>query len=546
MGDDADSKKKVLVAGVASIILVAAVVAVAYNGGYGHITATSKAVAAICTPTRYKETCHDTLANANTTNPNKLIAMAINATIKSVSDVLETSPALKQASNDPSIRAAYDVCEEALGRAVDDLKTSFEKIGSFDAAKAKENIMNLRVWLAAACNYQETCIDAFENTTGNAGERMKKLLKRAKELSSNALTMVSNLSSFVGSLQLQNRKIDVGAAEDHRAFGNRRLLQAKTLLLQPTIVVAQDGSGQFKTIAEAVNTLPAKNNETYIVIHIKQGVYEETVQIPKKCNKVAFFGDGPTKTIITGNKSFAGGVKTYHTATVAVNSMDFIAKDIAFQNTAGAEGHQAVALRVSNDRAVFFNVIIDGYQDTLYAHGYKQFYRNCTISGTIDFIFGDALAIFQDCTFVVRKPGPNQGCMVTAQGRFEPDSPGATVIQNGIFTAERALLEELPPVKVYLGRPWKDLSRTIIMQSYLDAFIDPTGWSPWAGDYAVNTCYYAEYQNRGPGANTDNRVKWKGIQNINQETAQTWTGGVAFAGDQWVVDSGVPYIPTMM
>lgn len=230
----------------------------------------------------------------------------------------------------------------------------------------------------------------------------------------------------------------------------------------------------------------------------------------------------------------------------AVNSMDFIAKDLCIENTAGSAGHQAVALRVSNDRAVLFNVNIFGYQDTLYVHDYRQFYRNCTISGTIDFVFGDGVSIFQDCTFVVRKPGPNQACMVTAQGRFEPDSPGAIVIQNGNIVAEKELLGSTPPVKAYLGRPWKEMSRTIIMQSNIDGFIDPTGWSPWAGDFAINTCFYAEYQNRGPGANTANRVKWKCIQNFNQDTAQKWTAGVAFAGDKWVLDSGVPYVATMM
>ena len=297
---------------------------------------------------------------------------------------------------------------------------------------------------------------------------------------------------------------------------------------------------------DAIKTLTPKSNAT-VVIYVKAGLYEEYVEFPKYVNNVTLIGDGPLKTIITGDKCFAKGVKTFFTATVSVNAEGFFAKDIAFQNTAGPLGHQAVALRVSADKAVFYNVNIDGYQDTLYAHTDRQYYRDCTISGTIDFIFGDSLALFQNCKFVVRKPEKNQACMVTAQGRIEPRSVGAFVIQNGSFTAEPAFLSAQPPHKAYLGRPWKELSRTIIMQSNIEQFIDPTGWAPWMGSFAIDTCYYAEFANRGDGSNTTKRVEWKGrIKNVTKEDAEKWTGGVAFVGDEWITKTGVPYVPTMM
>lgn len=223
-----------------------------------------------------------------------------------------------------------------------------------------------------------------------------------------------------------------------------------------------------------------------------------------------------------------------------------MAKDIGFENTAGPQGHQGVALRVSGDRAVFYNVHIDGYQDSLYAHNYRQYYRDCTISGTIDFIFGDSLAIFQNCRFVVRKPMPNQACMVTAQGRIDRRSQGAIVIQNGDFVAEPAFLQAQPPHQAYLGRPWKEFSRTIIMQSNIGGFIAPEGWAPWMGTFALDTLYYAEYQNRGPGSDMKKRVQWKGIQHFTQQMAESWTGGRVFGGDYWVWNSRVPYVPTMM
>lgn len=229
-----------------------------------------------------------------------------------------------------------------------------------------------------------------------------------------------------------------------------------------------------------------------------------------------------------------------------MNADDFLAKDLTIENTAGWEGHQAVALRVSGDKAVLFNVNINGYQDSLYAHKYRQYYRSCSISGTVDFVFGDALALFQDCTFIVRKPGPNQACMVTAEGRIDSRSPGGFVLQNSHITAEPALLAVKPAVKAYLGRPWKELSRTIIMQSEIDGFIDPTGWAPWSGSFAIDTCYYGEYANRGAGSKTEGRVTWKGIQKMTAEMAQSWTGAAAYGDDSWITASGVPYVPTMM
>ncbi|EPS66910.1 pectinesterase family protein, partial [Genlisea aurea] len=181
------------------------------------------------------------------------------------------------------------------------------------------------------------------------------------------------------------------------------------------------------------------------------------------------------------------------------------------------------------------------YQDTLYAHIQRQYYRNCRISGTIDFVFGDALSIFQNCTFLVRNPLPNQSCMVTAQGRFDPRSVTAIVIDGCEIRADPAFLSRNPMPRAYLGRPWKVRSRTIIMRTEIGGFIAPEGWAPWDGEFALDTLYYAEYGNTGPGSNTTGRVTWRGIQHIESEAAALWSPTRAYGGDGWITKTGIPY-----
>ncbi|XP_047960724.1 pectinesterase-like [Salvia hispanica] len=419
-------------------------------------------------------------------------------------------------------------------------------MAEFDYMKTDAFVADLRTWLSAVVTNQETCVDAFENTTGDTSEKMKKLLETATELASNGLAMVTELATVISSFNLGSlgdmfggsRRLLTAAEEE-----KRRLAQ-EIDTLAPDILVAQDGTGQFGTITEAVAAVKS-DAENSTVIHVKAGVYNENVSIPKGKNKVVMIGDGPETTKVTGNKSFAGGVPTFYTATLDVNSEDFIAKDIGFENTAGVDGYQALALRVSGDRAIFYNVKVDGYQNSLCADVYRQFYSNCTITGTTDFVFGDALALFQNCTFVARTPGANRESVVFAQGRNDSNSNSVFVVQNGRITAEPALLEVQPPDRSYLGHPWKPYSRTIIMHTEIGNFINPVGWSTWIGKLGLNTCYYGEYENTGPGSETKNRVTWPGIRKITSEIAKTWTGSVIYVDDGWIKKSGVQYEPNL-
>ncbi|KAK9735483.1 hypothetical protein RND81_04G208400 [Saponaria officinalis] len=328
----------------------------------------------------------------------------------------------------------------------------------------------------------------------------------------------------------------------------RKLLEATNLAedlkAKANVVVAQDGSGKYKTIEEALGEIPKYGNESFI-IYIKEGVYNEYLVVYKWMTHVVFVGDGPTKTRITNNKNFVDGVKTFKTATLSVLGDFFMAKDIGVENSAGAIKHQAVALRVQSDQSIFYNCHMDGYQDTLYTHTYRQFYRDCRVTGTIDFIFGDAAAFFQNCTFVVRKPLDNQRCIVTAQGRMERHQPTGIIIHKCRFESDPEYYPVRKTNTAYLARPWKEYSKTIIMESYIDDLIAPEGWLPWEGTFGLETCYYGEYNNEGPGSDMSNRVKWRGIKTIVPSRAEKSMPPHFYENDDWIRASGIPYDPSL-
>eukprot|EP00253_Pinus_taeda_P015900 PITA_15900 len=221
----------------------------------------------------------------------------------------------------------------------------------------------------------------------------------------------------------------------------------------------------------------------------------------------------------------------------------FIGRDITFQNTAGPQNGQAVALLVGGDYSTLYRCNIRGYQDTLFAVSQRQFYRDCDIYGTVDFIFGNAAAVFQSCNIIAHKPMPSgQENCITAQGRTDPNQNTGFSIHNcRVIPAP-----DLRPVKgsynTYLGRPWKQYSRTVYMQSYLDDFINPAGWKEWSGSFALNTLYYGEYMNSGPGSATSKRVEWPGYRVITSAAeANKFTVAQFISGNSWLPATGVAF-----
>ena len=220
----------------------------------------------------------------------------------------------------------------------------------------------------------------------------------------------------------------------------------------------------------------------------------------------------------------------------------FVAVDITFRNTAGAIKHQAVAVRNGADLSTFYRCSFEGYQDTLYTHSLRQFYRECDIYGTVDFIFGNAAALFQNCNIYPRLPMPGQFNPITAQGRTDPNQNTGISIHNCTIRAADDLASSNSTTQTYLGRPWKEYSRTVYMQSFMDSLINTVGWREWDGNFALSTLYYAEYNNTGPGSDTTNRVTWPGYQVITNATdAANFTVSNFLLGDNWLPQTGVPY-----
>ncbi|RHN73756.1 putative pectinesterase [Medicago truncatula] len=246
-------------------------------------------------------------------------------------------------------------------------------------------------------------------------------------------------------------------------------------------------------------------------------------------------------TVITGNRSVVDGWTTFRSATLAVSGDGFLARDIAIENRAGPEKHQAVALRVNADLTAFYKCAIYGYQDTLYVHSFRQFYRECDIYGTIDFIFGNAAVVLQECDIVSRMPLPGQFTVITAQSRDNPDEDTGISIQNCSIIATDELYSNSSKVKSYLGRPWRVFSRTVLIESYIDDFIDQKGWTKWSNDQGLDTLFYGEYENYGPGSKIDNRVEWVGYHLMDYNDAYNFSVSEFIIGDQWLESTSVPY-----
>lgn len=221
----------------------------------------------------------------------------------------------------------------------------------------------------------------------------------------------------------------------------------------------------------------------------------------------------------------------------------FMASGLTFQNTAGPDAHQAVAFRSTGDLTVIENCEFLGNQDTLYAHALRQYYKSCRIVGNVDFIFGNSASVFQDSQILVKprqiKPEKGENNAITAHGRTDSAQSTGFVFQNCVINGTQdymALYQSKPQAhKNYLGRPWKEFSRTVFIACTLEALVTPQGWMPWSGDFALKTLYYGEFQNTGPGSSTSSRVPWS--SQIPQDHVQAYSVENFIQGNEWISTS---------
>lgn len=402
------------------------------------------------------------------------------------------------------------------------------------SAISAEAYTDARTWLSAVLTNHVTCSDELN---GPIGPPMEGHLESLTALAGATLAVLSAVSPSDGDAIER-----VSRFPSWLTVKDRKLLESSSSDgVAANVTVAADGSGDYKTVQEAVDSAQDKGKVRY-VIYVKEGTYKENVIVGKKKTNVMIVGESMNSTVITGSLNVVDGSTTFNSATLAAVGEGFILQDICIENTAGPEKHQAVALRVGADRSVINRCRLDGYQDTLYTHSLRQFYRDCLISGTVDFIFGNAAVVFQNCSLIARKPMSNQQNLVTAQGRVDPNQNTGTSIQQCKVVPSDLLVPVKGSIPTYLGRPWKEYSRTVFMQSYIDDHVDPKGWKEWSGDFALDTLFYGEYANFGPGAGTSGRVNWTGYHVITDpNVAKDFTVAELIQGGTWLQSTGVAF-----
>ncbi|KAM0018258.1 putative pectinesterase [Helianthus debilis subsp. tardiflorus] len=355
------------------------------------------------------------------------------------------------------------------------------------------NLADVSAFLAAAVTNKNTCLEGLQSASGPLKPLLVATIIAAYKHVSNCLSLLSGASGSTEKLHKALPKWP--SRKDGKIFHNQGDddYDDDDDYSTNILTVATDGSGNFTTITDAISFAP-NNSVDRVIIYIKQGLYEENVEIPIYKTNIVLLGEGSDTTIIAGNNA---------------------------------------------DLAAVYRCTISSYQDTLYVHSFRQFYRECDIYGSIDYIFGNAAAVFQGCNIISRMPMPGQFTVISAQSRDSPDQQTGISFQNCSILAT----EDLRNVQSYLGRPWRPYSRTVFIESYIADFIDPMGWVHWSGDedLELDTVYYGEYANVGPGSKMDGRVTWPGHHVMDYHEASNFSVSEFITGQEWLDSTSFPY-----
>ncbi|XP_043697826.1 probable pectinesterase/pectinesterase inhibitor 51 [Telopea speciosissima] len=500
-----------------------------------------------CKATRFPDSCEGALIQSSNLTQNAKPIEIVQAAMSISAQNLKTAQSM--------VKTIRDTSSDNLNRSkaamtcLEVLHNSEYRLSSAADVLPGGRIKDARAWMSAALCYQYDCWSGLKYV--NDSQRVNQTMAFMDSLiglTSNALSMMISYDLFQDKLESWRPPMTErnGFWEDGGVGGSGSGFKGgfPSGLSADITVCKEEGSGCYKTVQAAVDAAPDNQLARKFVICIKTGVYDEIVRVPLEKKNLVFIGDGMGKTVITGSwNAGQSGITTYNTATVGVLGDGFMARDLTIQNTAGPDAHQAVALRLDSDLSIIENCELLGNQDTLYAHSLRQYYKGCRIEGNVDFIFGNSAAVFEDSLILVRprqvNPEKGETNAVTAHGRTDPAQSTGFVFQNCVINGTdeyMGLYYSKPKVhKNFLGRPWKEYSRTVFIHCYLEALISPLGWLPWSGDFALSTLYYGEFENSGAGTNVTGRVNWS--SQIPDKHVHAYSPQNFIQGDQWIPTS---------
>ncbi|GER25180.1 plant invertase/pectin methylesterase inhibitor [Striga asiatica] len=453
------------------------------RGGGGRRLRPSRAMSRACGRTRFPALCVDSLLHfpgAAAASEEELVHISVNMTLQKVGRALYSAAGINNLDMDPHARSAYNDCLELLDDSVDLLTRSLNSV----SAGLTQDVLT---WLSAALTNQDTCTEGLDEIqNGVVKDQMSDRLKDLSEIVSNSLSIYAAGDDFSG-VPIQNRRL-LSEERGRRDFPiwlsrqDRELLDSAPAAIGADIVVSKDGgNGTVKTISEAIKKAPEHSSRRFI-IHVRAGMYEEKeLKLGRKKTNIMLIGDGKGKTVIAGRKNVQEKMTTFHTASFG------------------------------SSRASEFDLM--------------QIFLNFTQAAT------GAGFMARDITFA-NYAGPTKHQAVA----LRVGADHAVIYRCSIIGYQDTLY-------TYLGRPWKMYSRTVYLQSYMGDHIHPSGWLEWNGNFALDTLYYGEYMNFGPGAALGQRVKWPGYRVIKSaDEASRFTVEKFISGSEWLPSTGVAFV----